>query len=346
MIDMIDLQNWKDKKILLVYHMEDNDGTFSAAIIFKWMTEYLNVTKENVILCPCTYVSLDYHNDLLDGDIVNVWKSKYDMVVMTDISFNDSSIMKNLYKIFENNFLWIDHHAPIIKESIKSGFDNIKGLRDTHHSALYLAYKYLYDPIGERLINNEMPELLKILSAWDSWSYEREGYSLYYVMEINKAISLMTNIDFYGALTIINQIMDKDGIKTSEDLKKITWANITGAVICEYDKFVWENLMKHNVEEEWTVCGRKAAALFTQGPTTSQMFDYIKDKVQVGIVFKKVKYQDKWAISLYNTKNEYDDEFDCGAYLKENYHGGGHKGAAGATITQSQFNKLMKTKNL
>lgn len=344
---MIDSQNLKDKKILLVYHMEDNDGTFSGAIIFRWLVDHLSVTKKNVTLCPSTYFILDKMNSLVDGNIVEFWREKYDMVVMTDISFDDASIMKNLYTTFGNDFVWFDHHAPIIKESVQKGFDKISGLRETSHSALYLAYHYLYDPISELETSGKMPELLKILSAWDSWSYEREGYSLQYVMEINKAISMITKVDFYGALTIVNAIMESDGtVNEFEHNRKLSFASMSGAVICEYNKVNWENLIKSNVEKGWTVNGRSAAVLFVQGPSTSQMFDSIKDEIQVGIIFKKVPNQDKWIISLYNTKNEYDSDFDCGTYLKEHYHGGGHKGAAGATISQSQFNKIMKTKNL
>ena len=52
--------------------------------------------------------------------------------------------------------------------AISKGFDDIKGIRDTKHSALYNAFKYLYP-------THNIPELFKLLSAWDSWSYDAEG---------------------------------------------------------------------------------------------------------------------------------------------------------------------------
>ena len=50
-------------------------------------------------------------------------------------------------------------------------------------------------------------------------------------------------------------------------------------------------------------------------------------------------------LSLYNTNRD-DHSFHCGDYLKKNYGGGGHEGAAGAQITETQFIKILKTKTL
>jgi nanoRNase/pAp phosphatase (c-di-AMP/oligoRNAs hydrolase) len=49
-------------------------------------------------------------------------------------------------------------------------------------------------------------------------------------------------------------------------------------------------------------------------------------------------------MSLYNIYDN--DNFNCGTYLKENYNGGGHVGAAGCTITNTKFIKILKTKKI
>ena len=64
---------------------------------------------------------------------------------------------------------------------------------------------------------------------------------------------------------------------------------------------------------------------------------------QNGIVFKRTPTGD-WTVSLYNV-NDWDD-FHCGEYLKNKYKGGGHLGAAGATISQAKFIKMLKTKEI
>ena len=83
-----------------------------------------------------------------------------------------------------------------------------------------------------------------------------------------------------------------------------------------------------------------------QGPTNSMMFDTIKDEVQVGAAIKINTVNDTATISIYNTKKEYDEEFDCGAYCKQMLKGGGHKGAAGGTVKLNKLMKMMKTKTI
>ena len=103
--------------------------------------------------------------------------------------------MVELKKMFGSNFCWIDHHAPVIKESFKLKFDDVSGERNTFKSALLNAYKYYYDPFDIDYNEGKCPEILRILSAYDSWSYEREGYTLDYVMAVNKAVTYTFNED-------------------------------------------------------------------------------------------------------------------------------------------------------
>ena len=39
-----------DKRFLIVYHKEDNDGLFSMAIIYNYLTHELNVDRKNIDL--------------------------------------------------------------------------------------------------------------------------------------------------------------------------------------------------------------------------------------------------------------------------------------------------------
>ena len=73
------------------------------------------------------------------------------------------------------------------------------------------------------------------------------------------------------------------------------------------------------------------------------MFESCKDYSDNGIIFKR-NQDTTWTISLYNTNNE--DEFHCGEYLKKKYKGGGHKGAAGCTISEKKFLKILKNKRI
>ena len=106
-----------------------------------------------------------------------------------------------------------------------------------------------------------------------------------------------------------------------------------------------KNLIKTYGDFTWTVGpdNRSAFALFIQKPTNSQIFSSCKERVQNGIVFKRLT-DGMWAISLYNPIDTH--EFHCGKFLQEYYHGGGHEGAAGAQITEDEFIKILKAKHI
>ena len=63
------------------------------------------------------------------------------------------------------------------------------------------------------------------------------------------------------------------------------------------------------------------------------------------IVFSNnINCPDKVTMSLYNVDDN--DKFDCGAYLKEKYNGGGHKGAAGCVLNVAQLKQMLDTKTI
>ena len=180
-----------NKKYLIIYHNEDNDGLFSMAIIYNYLHHELKVPKEEIVLFGTEYEKLKTVN--LDEMI-----SSYDEIIMTDVSFNDFSSIKKIYKEKKNSFCWIDHHTPIIKESIREGCGDICGIRDIHYSALLNAYKYLYDPFNEKYNNKEVSvELFRILSAMDSFTYEQENYTLDYVRNVNTGILNTYNLNVF-----------------------------------------------------------------------------------------------------------------------------------------------------
>jgi hypothetical protein len=104
-----------------------------------------------------------------------------------------------------------------------------------------------------------------------------------------------------------------------------------------------ENQLKEYGDLSWTVDGRPTAMMMAQYPTSSLMFKSVADKVLNGLIFKRLP-NGQWNISLYNTNDN--DDFHCGKYLKEKYKGGGHAGAAGCTISEKDFIKVLKNKQL
>lgn len=344
------------KDFLIIYHKEDNDGVFSATLIYDYIINSLGYKYrvEDLVFLGADYVMMkEFANDERNSpkNLHNEFKN----IILTDISF-EPTYMKALFDEFGNNFYWFDHHAPIINESFKYKFDEVPGTRDTNRSAILCVYKNLYDPYDEAYNNKQVPELLRILSAWDSWTYEKEGYNIDYVRNINKGVTIKYDLSISNIKYLI-----RDLIKLYNDEQPSEMFNIKnikykddayieelhnyGQMLNDYDDKIMSNIVKTSGDKTWHIDNkRNACAIFHQGASNSLMFKCLKDtNIEHGIIFKH-NPNGMWTVSLYNVND--DCEFHCGEYLKDHYKGGGHKGAAGCQITQDQFIKILKDKNI
>ena len=354
-----------DKKYLIIYHKEDNDGVFSGAIFYNYLINYLNIENKKIHLLGADYNELSYFMEN-HKDIKNL-HDNYENIIMTDISFNNSKYMKSIYKEFGNNFIWCDHHAPIIKESERLKFSDCPGIRNTSKSAILCVYEFLYDqfninynkiernkPIPE--YNREFPEFFRILSGWDSWSYEQEGYSNDWCRHINKGTTVEFGLDFNKVLSVVSYIIDiyQKGLDIRYENDLINNMYKLGKQLNDYDDLTMKNIIKTSGDCSWKVRfddkdkGRplyhSACAIFHQGATNSLMFKSLERKgINHGLVFKH-QPDGNWVLSMYNI-SEY-EWTHCGEFLKERYNGGGHKGAAGCTLTEDQFINILKNKIL
>lgn len=355
------------KKFLIVYHVEDNDGVCSAAIILNHLLENLHIDRKEIDLLGSTYNSLNRLQ--AKGVVEEEWPKQYNHVIMTDISFNDWKMMKFLHKTFGDNFTWIDHHAPIINLSKEHDFDSIQGMRSTLNSAMYNAYIYLHDPFHQV----EAPYVLKVLSAWDNWTYERDGYDQEFCRAFNRGFTIESNLSVNWYLEHIKMILDPDLspimaftdptkhtaeeiVEKTEMLSYVTEIFKTGKKACEKEDDENKEMIRVNGDKEWNVNGIPAIFVVTTGATNSLMFKSLMvDKptasdLRIAVVAKHCS-DGNWTISLYNiydfdgdTSNPF--YFHCGKYLQEKYNGGGHEGAAGCTLTVDKFCKVLKSKTL
>lgn len=352
-----------EKNYLIIYHKEDNDGVFSGAMFYDYLLNTLKIPTDNITLIGADYNLLNYY---AASHAPEDLKEIYDSIIMTDISFN-SEYMKKLYDEFDTKFIWCDHHAPIIKESQKLNFDNCTGIRNTCKSAILCVYEFLYDqfninynkierntPIPE--YDREFPEFFRILSGWDSWSYEREGYSNDWCRHINKGTTIEFGLNFNKVLSVVNYIINiyQKGLDIRYENDLIDNMYKLGKQLNDYDDGVMENIIKNSGDCSWKVRfddkdkGRplyhSACAIFHQGATNSLMFKSLKRKgINHGLVFKH-QTDGNWVLSMYNV-NE-DEWTHCGEFLKDRYNGGGHKGAAGCTLTEEQFINILKNKTI
>ena len=70
-----------DKKYLIIYHKEDNDGVFSAAIFYNYLINELKINTSLIDLLPADY---NYLNKVSQEYDVKKLHDEYKMIIMTD----------------------------------------------------------------------------------------------------------------------------------------------------------------------------------------------------------------------------------------------------------------------
>ena len=343
-------------KYLIIYHKEDNDGLFSGSLFYDYLINKIKVNPENIDRLPADYNLLaDFAKSMNVDDL----HKKYDTIILTDVSFNDWKYMKKLYDEFGTNFVWCDHHAPIIHLSHEHKFDGAPGVRNTMRSAILNVWKYLYDQFDEAYNNHQVPEYLRILSAWDSWTYENEKLDFDFCRNVNKGTTIKLNLVMEDILPIVRTIVEiyvdkKENTEFSMD-KLIESFETYGRILNRYDDINMANIIRDSGDKEWKLLisdnngdpiYHKACAIFHQGGTSSTYFYSLRETdpdIENAIVFKH-QPNNNWVVSLYNVYEN--TTFHCGDFLKEKYSGGGHKGAAGCTLTPDKFFKILKNKVL
>lgn len=323
-------------KVLILYHKEDNDGIWSGALFVNHFIHDLNYDKGNVIYHGMNYGDM---NSITKKQIKE-WHLKYEYLILTDISMK-ADLMDYAHMLFENKFIWVDHHKPIIKECERyKASSEWSGERGIDRSAILLTWKYLYDQfdIEYNQKYGNIPRLLVMLSSWDSFTYEQNGFSLMDCKAVNEGINSLFKLDIDAVCEYlhngnIDSILD-DAFKS-------------GNFINNYQQTQNQNLIKEWGDCGWTVGdNRKACAIFLQGPTNSLIFESLKGTdIKSGIVFKYRPEKHDWVVSLYNI-NDKDESFHCGEYMKKYWKGGGHAGAAGGNMNQAWFRCCLRNKSL
>ena len=346
------------KKHLIIYHREDNDGVFSAALIYDWLIRQ-GAEPRDIVCQGHTYPSLDQASGSSEKDVKH-WAydlaRTYNDVTIADISFDTPDKMKTLLALLGPKLLWFDHHAPVIRTSYKSGFDGVTGERDTSVCTILNVWRFLYDFCGlarteyERkkapwrpgmpVRDEKYPELFAWLSGWDSWTYARYGLTNEDVRRVNAGITYHTRLDVKAAYGIVKEIVD--GLKEGH-MRSARYVDLgmeLGNRLCMEQDAAWAEEMKSR--EDWTLDGRKAAMVVHPGVTSSVMFRSLDPAEYAHGICLKPDPDGTCTVSCYNLRDG--DTFDLGEYLKRKYCGGGHTGAAGCTVTAETYARMLREK--
>lgn len=337
------------KKVLIIYHREDNDGVCSAAIIESFIERYKNV---NEFQYSYKYYGANY-NDLStvwneyinhkEGSKLEKWIG-FDEVFMSDISFNEIDAMNFMYKSLEKHFHWCDHHKPIIDASKSNMYGEAPGIRKTNQSALLNTWEYMC----KYMDNGRKPSKYIVqLSDYDSWQWvNKQEYSTpdakNDLFAFNTGVTRTSNLNvawFKNWITLFLNLNDESHTKIAEDCLEF------GKIVMKLDNERTTRAINTYGDNEWTFNGEKACVLFTTDRFNSNSFTIVFENTDVlhGVTFKR-EPNGNWVMSAYNVSE--DNETDCGKYLKNKYNGGGHKGAAGCTVSEDKFIELLKTKTI
>ena len=351
-------------KTVCIYHSLDLDGWMSAAIVKHWWLTNISSNEKAIgELVIANDAIQDYvAKEPIYKDTHNLWfigynhgqpipdLSKYDMVIMCDISFSKEE-MQNLILWLGKNFIWIDHHISAIS-AIKNPIWivdvslNIEGMQDTKFAACELTWKYLFP-------NEIMPEIVKLLGRYDCFGSrgtdeELKVLEFQYgarqcISNYEEAFKYLKNdiLDSEDGISILNEESIIGGIWDSG--KSIYQFLCTDAKQSYKNGFVIALPYKHDYHGGM------------QPATPSNKVNFIcinKERfnpINFGIDYHLEDYdgaacfhitkEGKVAFSLYN-----DNGFvDCSVIAKQ-FGGGGHKGAAGFICDLETFKQIINSR--
>ena len=307
-----------------VIHHDDQDGRLGGYIMIK----YFENQGYEVSSMEADYETVfDFPNLVESGDKVGI----------VDYSLKPN-VMADLQKIVDpSDIIWVDHH----KSAIESYTDqaNLDGIRFEGLAGCELAYIYsqgyrikhdtkcvnIAISNGEMefidIHNIEIPRPIKLVGDWDCWR-QTEGSR-------EMAFALRSYWD-------VNCIETDDG--------KHFWETYVEAQDGYLDELIREGITiyRFNKAQFKTDCRNLAfpvklrkfesfeciAINSTCG--SSLVFDSVKDRYEVGIVFRYFEYGVKkgMTISLYRLGKNPDKRIDL-SFVAKTFGGGGHPDASG-----------------
>lgn len=314
-------------KTACVYHSIDLDGFMSAAIVKHWFNSTVEIpNKKDEPINTLDFIGYNYGQPIPDF-------SKYDKVIMVDISFRDSTmqILKELCK----EFIWIDHHISSIKDSEEYHYNDIKGLRNTKYAACELTWKYFFP-------NETMPEIVRLLGRYDCFGHkgtDEETKVLEFQYGARQCIKnieesfhwLVVNVNksIKEQLPYVNSILEK-GTAIYNYLKtEAQQVYEKGFEIILQEIVMGNNNTVERMNRKFICINRERFNPINFG------IDYHKDGYDGCASF----YFDgqEFAISLYNDNGL----VDCSAIAKE-LGGGGHRGASGFRISPEGLTNFLR----
>ncbi len=294
----------KTSTAAVIYHKADFDGICSYAITRQALE------SEGVQVTPMPW---NHGEDVPETD-------GFDEIFVLDCCM-PAYLM--LYLNQSGRLVWIDHHITAINESHTEGFDDARGRRETGRAACELCWLYFHD-------DEEIPTAMRLLSAYDTYNKDAFAWNqltLPFQFGMRNRYDLDAEAfrqDFAdGRLLFTGPTTGTDAILAE------------GKAIIKYLRQNGERAARNNGMEILLAGQLKALCLIT---TTCFSLPYEKTAQEMGceaIVCLNRTSDGNFKLSAYSAKG--DCRVNLGQYMHEKYHGGGHRNAAGAVISEKQF---------
>jgi hypothetical protein len=303
------------KRAIVVYHKVDYDGLFSCALVNDWLT------------LSNTYISWDLLGyDYSDESIPDYseWGDTYDTLIMVDVSFPPEDMLKLRESMEE--FIYEDHHAVSIDNSIEYGYSDLYGIRTTDRSAAYNTWMDLFP-------DNEVPVIIKFISDLDTWKKDEYNWEEE-LIPFNYAFETEFGLSIASIKTRMNSLCNM----SLEDLKEKYIEK--GKLIKKFvDRKFKNSTNKYSFEV--TVDSKYLGIAILGTDFTATIFKSVYQDYDFFLIANRVD-DTRYKISLYG-KQEESHDFSCGEYCKK-FGGGGHKTAASCIVGIDTFIKLIKDK--
>jgi len=325
------------ERVLIIYHSADLDGLCSAAIAEKAMQ-----SKTNPV--PITLIGMDY--PLTREAEEKVLRASNDaLVVIVDFCLTKATMLR--MQELSESMVWLDHHLSSIKEMADTGV-KFDGIQDISKAACELTWDYFFGHMG-------MLPQVQLLGMYDTWRYKNPtdaeaGYAEHVLPFQLYARTKLQSVPDFGKW----DFFQGDFLTTYE--KGASWIDF-GKAIVSYRKAdltkrgrlgkILDVYLDRQVEGIPTaILGDHESALpipclgkmfvINANDFTSAVADHLSEDEAASIV-GVLCYCDSGPgqvkIGMYfdhNHKSPYVK--DWGKVCKA-YGGGGHPGAAGATIS-------------
>lgn len=318
----------------IIFHHDDADGILAAAIV----NYFIEGEKE--------FISSSYGMKI-DMEKIDV----DDNVIIVDFSF-PPNIMENLCLIAEN-VIWIDHHISAIniwndylekRRKEYPGYSDIDGIRDVGLSGcelteIYFSKKYGKNPKSWRpeAVNSR---LVETIGTFDTWKKNNKYVSF---EDANKCM-----IGFVGEIlspedkSLLTYFNEEYSNKEKNNDKDLTESFIEyGNIVLKYlNNFQNKKISNNHFISK--ILGHSAVVVNCPLKGSSPLIDsYTKSGADIMCIY--FFDGDKWQYSFYTEKENIDVSLIARMLSKDDTGiGGGHKKAAGCTLTKNIFDNYWK----